>query len=94
MWEWRSGDKCKPSEMAGEGSGEGKDINPQPLNIKEEQGVRERRSLRQFLSQVWWESTGKLLVWGERRETVNATLGWLSVIAFEPSRWRTPDQDL
>lgn len=41
MWEWRSGDKSKPPEMAGEGSGEGKDINPQPLNIKEEQGVRE-----------------------------------------------------
>lgn len=43
MCEWRSGDKSKPSEMAGEGSGEGKDVNPQPLNIKEEQGVRERK---------------------------------------------------
>lgn len=43
MWEWRSGDKSKPSEMAGEGSGDGKDVNPQPLNIKEEQEVRERK---------------------------------------------------
>lgn len=67
MWEWRgSGDKSKPSEMAGEGSGDGKDVNPQPLNIKEEQGGGRERSLRQFLSQVQWESTGEQLVWGER----------------------------
>lgn len=45
MWEWRSGDKSKPSEMAGEGSGDRKDVNPQPLNIKEEQGVRERKAV-------------------------------------------------